>query len=321
MDFTIQRLSPADAQGIVACFQRVYGDTYAEGLFYDAQQLRNKLANGSLCSVGAVTATGQVIGHMAMTIRTPLQTPELGNTVVDPDMRGAGLAWQIGAELTRWCAQLGYPGFIHYPTAAHHIMQRQSVKNGFEVGLMLGYIPAGTDGKTDAHNKLTRKAATIVYEPLPTAAAHRATQKNGYLPAYGADFIQRACAETGLQRTWQSQTAPPSATPGQTDTTVYARRSLARLTAATIGADIGNRIAAMEATPCACYQLDLPMDSAALNAAVQSAVQAGYLFCGWLPGHQNADVLRLQKVDPQQTDFAPVLENAFAQDLLTWLRG
>ena len=72
---------------------------------------------------------------------------ELGNTVVDPAARGGGLAWKVGAELSSWCRELGYQGFLHYPTTDHHIMQRQSVKAGFETGLMLGYIPAETHGQ------------------------------------------------------------------------------------------------------------------------------------------------------------------------------
>jgi hypothetical protein len=320
VQYTIQRLTAGHANAIVHCFQRVYGNTYAEGLFYDSAQLKTRLTDGSLRSVGAVTASGQVIGHMAMTIIDPDQPPELGNTVVDPDMRGSGLAWQVGAELTHWCAELCYPGFIHYPTAAHHIMQRQSVKSGFEVGLMLGYIPAETDGKVSANRNATREAATIVYEPLNSQAETESPAITSYLPAYGADFIAQACSDIGLQRDWLSTGTPDLSPHSETQNNFYPRRSLNRMTVSVIGADVDTAIKAFHKNSAACYQLDLPMNSPGIDFAVNAALQAGYFFCGWLPGHINGDVLRLQKVDRQQTNFVPALENPFAQALLAWLK-
>ncbi len=320
MQVTIQRLTAEHAASILHCFQRVYGNTYAEGLFYDRAEIEAKLIDGSLRSVGAVTETGQVVGHMAMTIVDPDQPPELGNTVVDPDIRGSGLAWQIGSELTGWCAELGYQGFIHYPTAAHHIMQRQSVKSGFEVGLMLGYIPAETDGKVSANKNTKREAATIVYEPLNTQTEAASPALSCHLPAYGADFIKQACTEIGLQRNWQPANTRDLKQHSQTQKNFYPRRSLTRLKVSTIGADLDEAIKAQHKTPAACYQLDLPMDSPAIDVAVHAALQADYFFCGWLPGHNRGDVFRLQKVDRQQTNFAPALENPFAQALLAWLK-
>ncbi|MCR9259316.1 MAG: GNAT family N-acetyltransferase [Pseudomonadaceae bacterium] len=320
MQFTIQRLTTEHAAAIVNCFQRVYGNTYAEGLFYDSAEIEARLADGSLRSVGAVTESGQVVGHMAMTIVDSDQPPELGNTVVDPDMRGSGLAWQVGAELTSWCAELGYPGFIHYPTAAHHIMQRHSVKSGFEVGLMLGYIPAETDGKVIASKNTKREAATVVFEPLDTQDKTTSPALSSYLPAYGADFIVRACTEIGLQRHWLTPNASNPLQHSQAQTSVYPKRSLARLKVSAIGADLDEAINAQHNTIAACYQIDLPMDSPAIDTAVYAALRAGYFFCGWLPGHNRGDVLRLQKVDRQQTNLAPALENPFAQALLAWLK-
>lgn len=320
MKFTIQRLTAGHADAILDCFQRVYGNTYAEGLFYDSAQLKARLTDGSLRSVGAVATTGQVVGHMAMTIVDSDQPPELGNTVVDPDMRGSGLAWQVGAELTDWCAELGYKGFIHYPTAAHHIMQRQSVKRGFEVGLMLGYIPAETDGKVSANKNTKHEAATIVYEPLTAQTVATSPALTCYLPAYGADFIAQACTEIGLPREWLYAGTPDLSPHSEIQNNFYPRRSLNRMTVSVIGADLDTAIKALHKNPAACYQLDLPMGSPAIDVAVDAALLAGYCFCGWLPGQHRADVLRLQKVDKQQTNLSPALENPFAQALLAWLK-
>ena len=150
VELSIQRLGAAQAQAISECFARVYGQSYANGLFYDVPVLEEEIRSGRLSSVGAVDDGGRILGHMAMVCHPKAQFAELGNTVVDPDARGSGVAWQVGSELTRWCAEKGYTAYLHYPTTDHHIMQRQSVKGGFETGLMLGYIPAETDGRGES---------------------------------------------------------------------------------------------------------------------------------------------------------------------------
>ena len=119
---TIRRLGPEDASAIVDCFRRVYGESYANELFYDPAELALAMRKGSVGSVGAIDTDGAVLGHMAMSVRPQASVVELGNTVVDPSARGGGLAWKVGAELSAWCRELGYQGFLHYPTTDHHIM-------------------------------------------------------------------------------------------------------------------------------------------------------------------------------------------------------
>ena len=158
----IERLGPSDAEGIVDCFRRVYGDSYANPVFQDAAALAALMSGESVNCVGALRSDRIVVGHMAMTLHPGASSAELGNTVVDPQVRGEGVAWKVGAELSKWCIELGYSGFLHYPTTAHHIMQRQSVVAGFETGLMLGYIPVETDGKVTVNASELRQAATAV---------------------------------------------------------------------------------------------------------------------------------------------------------------
>ena len=261
----IRRLTADDAEAVVNCFHRVYGDSYANALFYDVARMRDAMVSGALHSVGAVTADGRVLAHMAMTIVPDARIPELGNTVVDPDARGGGIAWQVGAELTRWCRELGYAGFLHYPTTDHHIMQRHSVKTGFETGLMLGYIPAETDGKVQVREAHRRQAATIVYEPLGEAAAGE-----GYRPAYGADLLDTFVASTGLERRWQTGTAA-----AQDHTTSrlehVARRGLARLRVRSVGSDLDRALASIAATRAPCRQIDFDMADPAIGTGVDLA--------------------------------------------------
>jgi GNAT superfamily N-acetyltransferase len=312
VDVKIRRLAPRDAPAIVACFRRVYGESYANGLFYDPARLATAIAEGRIGSVGA-ESSGRLLAHMAMTVHPGARHVELGNTVVDPDARGQGLAWQVGAELKAWCVALGYAGYLHYPTTAHHVMQQQSVRRGFETGLMLGYIPAQTDGQTGTRTG-GRQAATIVYEALAESAAMQA--QACYLPEVAAELVVHLARPTGLGRRWRAP-VQPAADRSRMHLTEHARRALARLTVERVGADLADRLQDLEQFgQHPCRQIDFHMDDPGIGAGVAEAMSAGFWFCGWLPGYASTDVLRLQQVDRAVTEMTPNLVNPVARDLL-----
>ncbi len=309
---SIRRLQPEDAAAIVSCFRRVYGDSYANELFYDVAALTEALQEGRVGCVGAIDADGTVLGHMAMTVHPEASVIELGNTVVDPAARGGGLAWKVGAELSIWSRELGYQGFLHYPTTDHHIMQRQSVKAGFETGLMLGYIPAETHGQVGEDEAALRKrqAATIVYEPYAPGAAFE-----GYLPDDYAELLQAMVLPTELPRSWQ---APASAVPSvaRFELRSHLKRGLSRLSVAVAGETLAEGLDALDASQAPCQQIDFRLGDSAVGSGVRAARARGFRFCGWLPGFRAGDVLRLQRLRDLDTDLAPKLENPTARRLL-----
>jgi len=311
----VSRLRPADAAKIVACFHRVYGDSYANELFYDTEKLAAAIAAHRVGCVGAVREDGLLLAHMAMTVRPDASVIELGNTVVDPVARGQGLAWKVGAELSAWSRELGYQGFLHYPTTDHHIMQRQSVKQGFETGLMLGYIPAETDGQVGDGDPAGRQAATIVYEPYVTGRSETC-----YLPEYCADRIERFAEATALTRHWRRPERPGVAT-SDARTRLFEKRGLTRVSVERVGQDVADLISKFDDPALPCRQIDLSMTDAGLEAGVRAALEAGFWFCGWLPGYGPADIFRLQKVDPESTDMRPAVVNEVAQSLLELIPG
>jgi GNAT superfamily N-acetyltransferase len=306
----ISRLGPDSAAAVVDCFRRVYGDSYANGLFYDVEGLTGALRSGVVGSVGAVREDGVVLGHMAMTVHEGASVVELGNTVVDPAARGEGLAWKVGAELSTWCRELGYQGFLHYPTTDHHIMQRRSVKAGFETGLMLGYIPAETHGKVRDRPSGLRQAATIVYEPYVPGAGFE-----GYAPVDCLDILTELAAQTGLQRRFRASEAPIEAA-GSVEFRTFAKRGLHRLEVIRVGDSFIEALSRLRRSEYPCLQIDLPLADPAVGAAARLARREGFRFCGWMPGYRAGDVLRLQRLDEAVTDLAPALENPGARRFL-----
>lgn len=314
-DFTIKRLTEANAGDIADCVFRVYGDTYAHEVFYDVDALGRALGAGTLNSVGAFNSAGKLMGHMAMSLRGSGTMPELGNTLVDPEARGAGLAWEIGKELTNWCRELGHYGFLHYPTTEHHIMQRQAAKQGFETGLMLGYIPTEP-----------RAAATIVFEPFKGVETG---EQDIMVPGEYCELIVELANECSLPRriivseasSGLDQTASADDGHHGYEQTVYQKRSLARLTVDQNRGSLGKAIESLVATNRPCLQIDFLMSSPDIANSTALAKRLGFSFCGWLPGFLGVDVLRLQKCAVDQTDFSPELVNPRAKAMLNEFRG
>ena len=306
-DQIIQRLDPEHSGLIRDCTWRVYGDRYAHAMFYDPEKLQEAMETKQLMSVGAINEEGILVGHMAMTNRGESSTPELGNTMVDPAARGDGLAWQIGAELIRWCQELGYEGFLHYPTTEHTIMQKQSVKKGFETGLMLSYIPGDND---------LRQAATIVYEPVGVDATPQAI----YVPRRYRDFVEEFASASGLNRKLlDSASQTPSSTRYEIMTSE--QRAMGKVTVFRSGSDLVNVLQEMQQLSQPCLHLDFLMDDPSIDPAVEEASEHGFVFCGWLPGYQGVDVLRLQKWTELETNETPELANQEASRVLERIKA
>ncbi len=312
-EFSISRLGPEHANAISQCFVSVYGTTYANELFYHLKDLAAALESGALKSVGAFDEQGALVGHMAMVTPDPASIyPELGNTVVSPSARGGGLAWKVGAELRAWSEALGYSGFVHFPTTDHHIMQQQSVKAGFEVGLMLGYIPAQTDGQVKAESATRlRGAATIVYEPYGAEQPALGL----FIPQRYAELVQTLAGATQLPRTWTASKGEIT-TKSVVTTRYLQKRDLRRIHVACVGQDVEEQLVMQPHNQAACTQLDCRLDDPGVDLVVEKAIGLGYRFCGWVPGRFDTDVLRLQQVDEACTDLKPGVVNPVAQNLL-----
>ncbi|MEM9726553.1 MAG: GNAT family N-acetyltransferase [Pseudomonadota bacterium] len=315
LPYEIKRLDHSHAAGVKSCIEAVYGPAYADERFYAVAALERALRCGELCSVGAVSLDGTVLAHMALSRHSKAEHPDLGNTVVDPRMRGQGLAWAVGEELTRWCVELGYRGFLHYPTTDHHIMQKQSVKTGYETGLMLSYIPTTMKGAAGAKQSAGRGAATIVFNPL-VETDKAAAPRRLYCPRRYRPILDRLMSDVPLRRDLQlvqSSTRRPSTI---LSSTIFQKRALQRLEVTQIGEDCLLAIEAAIDEEMLCTQIDVPMNDPNIEEACEAMRRVGFIFCGWLPGYRTYDVLRLQRFRREHANEVPEIVNPVARQLL-----
>jgi hypothetical protein len=320
LDFEIRQLAAGDAKQLGRCFERCYGRTYSNETFYDPVALADLITRGGLRSVIAVAADGNIVGHTGLTIRSPDATVcEAGNTVVDPDWRGAGVLGRMGGALSELCQQSGFVGYVHYPTTAHDVMQKRSVSSGgVETGVMLGYIPADTDYR-DIDQGSGRIAATIAYQPISDHPIDM-PPVSIYVPQRYEMMLGRLYGQTGLRR---ERLRSPGQPRQSTDVgSVYnPKRGLLSLQIRLAGADLTATIEeSMAAAPAEITHVDLCLDEPGIDQAVNDLADLGFVYCGLLPGFASSDVLRLQRLRDQPPGvFAPELANPVARSILAFI--
>ena len=312
-EVAIRRLIAEDVPELKACFERCYGDSYVVGDFYDPERLRERIASGRLRSVVAESGDGQIVGHIGLTLRHPdARTVDAGNTIVDPRFRGRQVVVRLGLQLNALCADEGFLGYHHYPTTVHAIMQELSVADeGTETGVMLAYIPVGTEYREFEGEPLSeRPAATVVWRPFAPCPARKV-----YLPSDYAEVISTMYSRAKLERELGASAAEMDARDTIMETHDDPRRGLLRFEVRRPGRNLVHAIgAAIGESKAEVVQVDLPMSDPVTPAAANALRDDRFLFCAVLPEYLNGDVLRLQRLGSDALP-RPNLVNRGAQEI------
>ena len=294
-DVAIRPLVVDDAPALAQCFERCYGASYVVAEFYDPAATAARIRDGSLRSIVAVTPGGEIVGHMGLTIRDPRATTvDAGNSIVDPRYRGRQIVALLALHVIELCRAGGYLGFHHYPTTVHPIMQRLAVAgDGIETGIMLDYIPAGTEYREiEGDPRQERPAVVVVYHPLRSAPARQV-----FVPGPLGELAREIYAHESLTRTIRADAAALPNGPTRLRSTLSARRGLFRIEMERIGDDVCDAVAAaLAGTRAPVLQVDLPMSESCVDAAADALRALGFFFSAILPEYLEGDVLRLQRL-------------------------
>jgi hypothetical protein len=314
----LRPITQADAHGVSELVARCYGENYPKRFMYEPEQMASLIRAGAYHGVVAATAEG-IVGHIGFTWPTAASTvAEAGTTVVDPSTRGLGLMHRLALVLAELLVSEGAVGFIHFPTTAHEIMQRASLSaGGHETGVMLGYLPPDARDLEIAEPGQGRTAVTVVYQPLLMAPAQSIHLPTGY-----RELILGLAEGLGLRRT----PAPTHAVPaGRSilESTLDSSRQIHRISVQQIRADIGERVSMeLEHNTAALVHIDLPMNDASIDDAVEQLRRASFVYAAWLPGWAGHDVLRMQYLAaPWEIELAPTLYSACGEDLMRAIRA
>jgi serine/threonine-protein kinase RsbW len=303
-----------DAERLSDCFRRCYGDSYVPAFFYDPTEIRSRLTDRRLESLVARRPDGEIVGHMAL-MRPHLDalTVELGSAIVDPRYRGHGLLARLGGALVELTRSRGAVGYHHYQTTAHAIIQRATEETGaVETGVMLAYIPAGTEYRdllaTAARGRL---AAVTVYQSLGPAP-----HLEVMVPRRYRAMLREVYARAGLARNEgeRDDREIPSSSVVMAD--FDPRRSLLRIDVEQVGADLCARVAELErAHPSDVTHVHLLLADRVVERGVEELRERGFFFSALLPEYSASDVLRLQRLRTEAWE-RPELVNPRARRIL-----
>lgn len=317
-EIEIRKMKPSDAVGLTDCIRRSYGDAYPKRTMYDPIGLAEQVKSQGYSGVVAVSGVS-IVGHIGYSRPNPAASVvEAGTTVVDASHRGTGLMGRLAAVLGESIVADGADGFVHFPTTAHPVMQKASLRSGgCETGLLLGYLPAEARDLTIGGSGEDRLAVTVVYQPLI-----QTTMRTIFTPDCYHDLIAGFATQLRLDRILERSTVDPS---GKTSISAYTdlHRKLERLTVKRIGHDFAETVRSASSNINAMIvHVDLPMDQPELHYAVEALRAAGFVFAAWLPGWNESDALRLQWLrNPQANELRPTLHSTPANDLAALIRS
>ena len=193
----LRRLLPEEGEKLVACIRRCYGESHVDASLYDAGRLDAELASRRRHSAVALTPAGEVVGHLGLVIRHPGDnTADAGLTMVDPRLRGRGLAHRLALELGRLAVELGLVGLHDYPVTVHGGTQRLATDRALAVGFLLDNMPADV-----AFHDMATAGSTA---PTPSLVRYmglrRAPERRVYLPAPYESLARSLYEAGGLPR-------------------------------------------------------------------------------------------------------------------------
>ena len=301
----IRRMTTDDIEGLIRCIYRCYGYTYPDAMMYEAKHVRRLLQSGSMYSVVAQTADGEIVGHCAIVFdRTNDPVPEAGRMIVDPRFRGHHLAERM-AELRHQIAfEAGVSGIYSKCVTNHVASQQAALRRGaVEVGLMLGMVGGQmvmTGLPSSAGGRKSLMAVFIACTPQQSGTLSVA-ERHG-------EMMQRLVERTGLDRDFSHELVEPASAETLLRVSVSAAFSAAEIVVSQIGSDLVDRLAdeldGFRSMDLAVIELDLPMHDVSAAWAVEKLEHMGFTWCAWLPEFdETGDVQRLQRVTDRPIDF------------------
>lgn len=122
---TLRQSRPGDEEGMIACIQDEYGDTYFKKELYERTYIRKEAESGHITFLIAETKAGEIAGMLTLREHTPEENIcELASVVFRKKYRGYGLAMpfcRYGMRILRSC---DYAAAYCLPVLFHDITQK-----------------------------------------------------------------------------------------------------------------------------------------------------------------------------------------------------
>lgn len=314
-------LAPDEAPALTAAIEHSYADTYDCRWVYDTDEVRRRIADGTLRSVVG-EADARIVGHLGLTRRDPdAPVGEAGQAVVDPAFRGHHVFETLKRALADDCRRRAILGMYSEAIAVHPYSQRANLALGaHETGYLLGYIPASVEYTgIEKYAHARRQSATLFYLSTNVESVQVL-----HPPPWHREVVAAIARHNDLPRVVAEPDRCPLDGHTEIEVDVHSDHAEAFITVRRIRADVVDTVAAETrrlAVACDCVYLDVPLvDPATAHIPRALHDDLGYFFGGVVPHLAGGDVLRLQylhEVDADPSDVAVASE--FGADLLTYI--
>jgi anti-sigma regulatory factor (Ser/Thr protein kinase)/RimJ/RimL family protein N-acetyltransferase len=334
-------MEPEDAIEVARCIYKTYGYTYPGEHVYFPERVATMNQSGEMISAVAVTETGEVIGHSALSGQRGDRVMEIGQAVVAPAHRGRGILKELSDLLMEEAWQRRLTGLYVHAVTIHPFSQRVSLKYGFrESAVLLGYAPRHVQMKAFADRELPQRETVVyAYQPLHDEPCSRI-----YPPAHHRSMIARIYRNLGLEREFASpedtyRRAETSRPAPETSSFTLSTKAVSALGTALIevtGYGPGIEQEAKDKMRDLCHEgtaviyLNLPLGDPGVAAACKHFEELGFFFCGIQPrpaepagpaSIPSRDLLCLQFLNGPRIDYDRLqIYSDFGKELVGYIR-
>jgi anti-sigma regulatory factor (Ser/Thr protein kinase)/GNAT superfamily N-acetyltransferase len=302
-------MAPEDAHGVATCFYRTYGFTapVADEVIYHPEACAARVKAGLHLGTVATLPDGRIAGHIAVIREHPDDPVGIsGFLVVDPELRGHGIADGLSDRKRERGQRAGMVGMLGMAVTVHTASQKTSLREGgHEVGVLLAAQEDQVVMRGIAADARHERHAVM---PFFTRLAPD-TRRLAFPPDIYREIVEQIYGACGLEREIRSperlnlQDLPEHTS---LNVSVLEGARFAKIRAATYGRDflgeIFHLLSDLHRHHVNVIRLEMPLSDPLTAHFGRATEELGFNFASVFPAMQSGDLLCVQSLDRIDVD-------------------
>lgn len=324
--YQVRPFRPDDAAGIVACFRKIYGDSYVHPELYDERAICELNETGRLASFVSIGPCGSIVGHYGLERPNLGRIAETGEALVLPEHRHHALMESMRALLEERAREVGLAG-LYGNVVTNHVFSQRVVERFGELptAVNLGWSPRTFHNM--AQDLAQRMSELIYFKHLA-----QPSEREVHLPERHRSWCLRIYELLGVpvreRRVPASDDAAAASDAAASSPTMKhdvrpdLQRAVVRVES--IGpetvAELRAAVASYQAEGVEVIYVDLPLAHAGTPELCDDVEALGFFFGGLCPLFaETGDTLRLQWLGVELDETQIQIESPIARELLAYV--
>lgn len=324
-DITIRPMEPSEALEVSKAVYKAYGNTYAFEHIYYPERIVELNKSGEMFSIVAVTAKGEIAGHLALTRHGEGRTGELGRAVVKPEFRSMGIFTRLNLFALDKARSEGLLGILGEAVTNHTYSQQVGLGIGLrDCALFVGYLPQ-TEIFRRITEELPQRESVLVHfmylrEPPPLTI---------YPPSNHWEMIDSLFRNLGASPRCKKIDEHGLSSPNENalvSLTTAGPSGTARIRVERFGSNVFQEVKSSLRELCLkrieIIHLYLDLSSPQTAHYSQQFESLGFFFAGILPGTKVGDALILQYLNNVPIDYEKIKTKSLkGSELLAYIKN